>query len=113
MQKAVKDMEAQRTLTIKRSEEPSTYNWENLAITTTVQSIRKVGVMIVLGILLFIAYKYQFAMYVADKKVDKFEIIDCKHFENEIIASADAEKSSISLQKRAYKAWFRHFRSDK
>ena len=44
------------------------------------QSLRKFCVLLVLSILLFLAYKYQFAMYMADKNIDKFEEIDCKLF---------------------------------
>lgn len=67
-----------KPVTMKRSEEPSNYIWENLGITKQKQRVNRTFVSIALIVVLTVAYNLQYRMQKSVAYFDKYEQIDCE-----------------------------------
>ena len=71
-----------QTDSMKPASAPSNYIWENLKYGFTRRAIALTIALLVMSLILFFAYRFQFFMQKSVSHFDNYEKLDCARFEN-------------------------------
>lgn len=99
---------------MSKAHEPSTILYENLAFTKNQIQTRKYVVLLVLGLLMLVSYKYQLAMHQHNANMDRFEEINCEHFEQRLLIKNNNQQAAANAdyQMQAFDAWTDYYENN-
>lgn len=89
LETAVHWIQKDHTFRVERAKEPSTYIWENLALTERDQKLRKLAVFAILGLILYLVYQFEYEMHYANRNFDTFEEINCEQYRSKVTGAMD------------------------